>query len=77
MQEIADYVHCGMSVIFYNHRQRKTEELYFYDLKKKLYAEESLAGKGMLAVTFPKSSVRDYFIIANNNEHKAKIELSD
>lgn len=72
-EEVADYIAQGISVVFYNHRQRKAEDVYFSEIKEKLYAQNGLQGHSLSKITFPKCSVRDYILIAANPEHQQMI----
>ena len=73
-EEVADYVSRGQSVIVYNHRCRKNAKDYFGEILIKLRESDVLCGKEIRAITFPRYSVRDYFIICANNDHCLKIE---
>lgn len=72
-EEIADYIEQGISVVFYNHRQRKAESVYFSEITEKLYAQKGLQGRPLFKITFPKCSVRDYILIAANPDHQQMI----
>ena len=67
--EIAAYVSAGKSVIFYNHRPRKKPEAYFPAYSARL----ALLGKPIHVLTFPRRSVRDYFIIPASPKHEKRI----
>ena len=74
-EEAADYIRTGeQSLVIYNHRPRKKEAAYFEELRSKFQTMTEFQDKKMWAVTFPKSSVRDYIIIAANEEHAETIE---
>ena len=64
MNEISDYVAAGKSVFFYNHRPRKKADAYFSEYSARFAAEPALAGKPVRVLTFPRRSIRDYFVIA-------------
>jgi len=72
--EIAAYIAGGSSVVFYNHRQRKKADEYFSSFRQRFAAEKEIGGKPVFALTFPKCSVRDYFLIVASDEHRQKIE---
>ena len=72
-EEVADYVAQGVSVVFYNHRQRKAEDVYFGEIKEKLYAQNGLQGRLLSKITFPKCSIRDYILIAAKSDHQKMI----
>ena len=69
MKEIADYVADGKSVIFYNHRPRKKADAYFSEY----YARLAVMEKPVYVITFPRRSIRDYFIIPASPSHEVKI----
>ncbi len=71
-EELVDYVTRGQSVVVYNHRSRKKPEVYFDEICQKLAAAVPQASD-ITAITFPKSSVRDYFAISASPEHAALI----
>ena len=67
-EEVASYVGRGQSVIVYNHRSRKKRDVYFAEIYAKLAATAPRADS-IFAITFPKGSVRDYFVITACSEH--------
>ena len=67
--EIRDYICRGQSVILYNHRPRKKAKIYFPEMQKRLEAIEGVKPTHISYITFPRFSVRDYFLIAANDEH--------
>ena len=67
--EIAAYVFAGKSVIFYNHRPRQKPGVYFPAYSARLAS----LGKPVHVMTFPRRSVRDYFIIPASPEHEKRI----
>lgn len=69
-REIAQYLQAGYSVVFYNHRQRKKEPLYFAEMFEKLSA---VGVHPSHAITFPKCSVRDYILIPATKSHLEKM----
>ena len=70
--EIADYIADGKSVIFYNHRPRKKADAYFSEYSARL----AVMKKPVHVLTFPRRSVRDYFIIPAQPSHEAKIRAA-
>ena len=72
-EEVADYIAQGVSVVFYNHRQRKPEAVYFSEIEERLYAQNELKGCPISKITFPKCSVRDYILIAATPVHQRMI----
>lgn len=73
-EEIADYLSLGKSVVFYNHRQRKKYENYVLGIYDTLFSMDEIKGKHIDILTFPFYSIRDYFIISENEMHQQKIE---
>ena len=68
--EIGDYIKRGQSVILYNHRPRKKAEKYFSDMWARLPTIEGVKPTHICYITFPRFSVRDYFLIAATDEHR-------
>lgn len=66
--EVADYVARDQSVIVYNHRSRKKASVYFSEIYTKL-ADAIPQADCVFAITFPKGSVRDYFVVTACPEH--------
>ena len=62
-EEIADYIAQGISVVFYNHRQRKAEDVYFRGIRERLDTQNELRYCAFSKITFPKCSVRDYILL--------------
>lgn len=75
-EEIADYIARGISVVFYNHRQRKAENIYFDDIREKLYTQSQLRNCSFSKITFPKYSVRDYILLAERLDHQQMINTA-
>lgn len=73
-EELDDYLCRGTSVVWYSHRQRKPEERYFSEILSRLQTRDAIHGKKVCAITFPKGSVRDFFLIAANEEHALRME---
>jgi hypothetical protein len=68
--EIGDYIRRGQSVILYNHRPRKQADAYFSEIWERLAAIEGVKPTHISYMTFPRCSVRDYFMIAADDEHR-------
>ena len=73
-EEVEDYVGRGQSVIVYNHRSRKKAETYFREICDRFREMEAIQDKAINAITFPRYTVRDYFIISANDKHGLKIQ---
>lgn len=67
-EEVADYAARGQSVVVYNHRSRKKADVYFGEICAKL-TDSVPQASDVLAITFPRGSVRDYFAICANTRH--------
>ena len=72
--ELFAYLRSGKSVVLYSHRQRKPEEKYFSELLSRFQSPDDLRKKKVFAMTFPKGTVRDYFLIAANEDHAVKMQ---
>ena len=75
-EEVVEYVKRGQSVLVYNHRSRKTEKLYFNEIYAKMQERTGVAVEKMLAITFPRYSVRDYIAVPAFKEHYDKIQIA-
>lgn len=75
-REAADYVSQGKSVVVYNHRCRKKWDAYSRDIADRLRAVLPENNRPILCVTFPRFSVRDYFIISASEEHRRRIRAA-
>lgn len=73
-EEVEDYIRRSQSVVVYNHRSRKKPETYFGEIYSRLRDMDAIRGKAIKIITFPRYSVRDYFIICANNYHCLKIQ---
>ena len=73
LHEVSDYVASGKSVIVYNHRPRKKAEDYLAECAARFSADPVLCGKRCSVVTFPRRSIRDYFIIPASQTHEERI----
>ena len=74
--ELADYLRNGQSVILYSHRQRKKPEAYFGGILSRFESIAELKDKKVFAITFPRGTVRDYFMIAANDVHAEKMKAA-
>ncbi len=72
-EEAADYVRRGQSVAVYNHRGRKRPGKYFEEIRDSFAASEAFRGKTIFTITFPRFSIRDYFIICANADHSSRV----
>lgn len=75
-EEVCDYIKRGQSVLVYNHRSRKQEGLYFRELYQGLTRNIEVSEEDLLAITFPKCSVRDYIAIPASKDHFIKIKTA-
>lgn len=75
-EEVRDYIKRGQSVLVYNHRGRKQEGLYFRELYHKLSDVTEEQEENLLAITFPKCSVRDYIAIPASKDHYIKLKAA-
>ena len=75
-EEVRDYLHRGQSVLIYNHRSRKQESKYFYEICLKLREVTGIAETEISKITFPRYSVRDYLAVPASIEHRKKIEAA-
>ena len=73
LHEVSDYIASGKSVIFYNHRPRKKAEAYFAEYAARFASDPVLGGKQFCVLTFPRRSIRDYFIIPASQAHEEKV----
>lgn len=69
-EELKEYCRQGKSVIFYNHRERKTEEDYLAKFKL-LKQEEAFSKYIWMGLKYVKGTIRDYFFIINPNHYNA------
>lgn len=61
--ELRDYIERGQAVTFYQHRPRKKPELYFMEMEARIKSVCEGINPQIMTLTFPKCSVRDYFIV--------------
>ena len=62
--------------MIYNHRSRKHEDIYFYELCEKLAKATGISESRILKITFPRCSIRDYLAVPASNEHYKKINAA-
>ncbi len=75
-EEARDYIKRGQSVLVYNHRGRKPEGVYFRELYQGLAGMTEVPEEDLLAITFPKCSIRDYIAISASKDHYVKIKTA-
>ena len=73
LHEVSDYVASGKSVIVYNHRPRKKAVVYLAEYAARFSADPVLGRKHFSVMTFPRRSIRDYFIIPASRTHEERI----
>ena len=73
-RELSEYIKRGQSVVLYNHRPRKQRDQYFAEMSERMIAASM--GNPFMAITFPKGSIRDYFLIPANDDHSRRIKTA-
>ncbi len=73
LHEVSDYIASGKSVIVYSHRPRKKVDVYLAECAARFTADPVLCGKQFFVMTFPRRSIRDYFMIPASQTHEEKI----
>ena len=68
-EEVREFIKAGKSVLVYNHRSRKPEAQYFSDIEDRIVKETEVQKDMILGITFPRSSIRDYFAIPACTQH--------
>ncbi len=71
--EVFDYLEQGQTVIIYNHRSRKQESEYFHSIEERLINETFTDSEMILKISFPRFSVRDYFVACPSIDHVRRI----
>lgn len=61
--EILSYLLRGQAVVFYHHRPRQQAKLYFSEMSDRINAFSRECYPQIMSLTFPRHSVRDYFVI--------------
>lgn len=76
--ELRGYLESGrnQAVIFYQHRARKKQEIYLAEIKNRILRICGDLNPILMALTFPKKSVRDYFVICPNGLHAERIQAA-
>lgn len=74
MSELEDYVRIGKSIIFYNHRSRKTEEEYLERFRE-LIKKETFENTTWIAMKYVKGTIRDYFFVLQK-QHVESISIA-
>lgn len=75
-EELRDYLSNGKSVVLYNHRPRKKQDVYFDEMMGRFSNIEPLRGAHIFPITFSKGTTRDYFMIAANSDHAARMRAA-
>ena len=73
-EEVCAYVGAKKSVVIYNHRCRKKWDVYAQSITEQLRIKSELPDNPIRAITFPRFSVRDYFIISATPGHDQRIQ---
>ena len=73
LHEVSDYVASGKSVIVYNHRPRKKADAYLAECAARFSSDPVLSGKRFYMMTFPRRSIRDYFMIPASRTHEERM----
>lgn len=71
--EWKDYLRKEKSVVLYSHRPRKKASVHFLEMQKRFSEREDNGPREIQVLTFPKGTVRDYFLIAAKEAHAASI----
>ena len=73
-EEVNDYLSQGQSVLVYQHRPRVNEAVYIDRMMQRFMSlSQDVKRKDIQVITFPRYSVRDYFAISINEDHRLKI----
>ena len=73
-EEVGAYIAAKKTVVIYNHRCRKKWDVYSQSITEQLRIKSDLTDQPIRAITFPRFSVRDYFIISATPEHDQRIQ---
>ncbi|MBR0464144.1 MAG: hypothetical protein IJJ23_07145 [Clostridia bacterium] len=74
-EEVKDYLCQGHSVLVYQHRPRVNEMDYIDEMIQRfMNLSPDVKRSSIQFITFPRYSVRDYFAISLNEDHRLKIE---
>ena len=73
--EVRDYLDQGHSVLVYQHRSRVNEAVYMEKMVRRFMAlTPDVKRNGIQILTLPRYSVRDYFAVSINEDHRSKIQ---
>ena len=75
-EELRDYLIRGQAVIFYQHRPRKQAPVYFEEMNERI---QKICGNLLVrsfVLTFPKCTIRDYFILCPEGRCVRQIEVA-
>ena len=73
--EFKDYLCTGHSVVIYQHRPRVNEAVYIDRMMQRFMSlSPDVRRSDVQVITFPRNSVRDYFAISINEDHRLKIK---
>ena len=73
--EFKDYLCTGHSVVIYQHRPRVNEAVYINRMMQRFMSlSPDVRRSDVQVITFPRYSVRDYFAISINEDHRLKIK---
>ena len=73
--EFKDYLCTGHSVVIYQHRPRVNEAVYIDRMMQRFMSlSPDVRRSDVQVITFPRYSVRDYFAISINEDHRLKIK---
>lgn len=74
-EEVKDYLCLGHSVLVYQHRPRENEAIYIGRMIQRFMSlSPDVKRNDVQIITFPRYSVRDYFAISINEDHRLKIK---
>ncbi len=73
-EEVRAYIAAKKTVVIYNHRCRKKWNVYSQSIAEQLRIKSDLTDQPIRAITFPRFSIRDYFIISATPEHDQRIQ---
>jgi len=74
-EEVKDYLCQGHSILVYQHRPRVNEAVYIDRMIQRfMNLSLDVQRSDIQIITFPRYSVRDYFAISINDNHRLKIK---
>ena len=74
-EEVKDYLCQGHSILVYQHRPRVNEAVYIDRMIQRfMNLSPNVQRSDIQIITFPRYSVRDYFAISINDNHRLKIK---